>query len=206
MCMQEGRNEGAFFAAFVYMQMELHQWLCPQHYVSLTILVYFQNAHSGGLGLLYVSKRFVHVWVWRCELIAFQERDVHVWLYFTHLSVTLVSVQQGRWGKSVSGEEQNMVAVEFVYEGNMNALATHVYEGCMLNSRVRLCFLSGGRIHANMLPPEIHSVPNPTWHHQLQSSFSVLCPFLALSWDKAQEKWQIHRSLDKFRNSVWENE
>lgn len=76
--------------------------------------------------------------------------------------MTLVSVQQRRWSKSVSGEEQNMVAIEFVYEGNMNALAMDVYEGCMLNSRVRMCFLSRGRIHANMLPPEIHSVPNPT--------------------------------------------
>lgn len=55
-----------------------------------------------------------------------------------------------------------MGAVEFVYEGNMNALAMDVYEGCMLNSRVRMCFFAVGRIHANMLPPEIHSVPNPT--------------------------------------------
>lgn len=59
--MQEGPKEGAFFAAFVYMQMQLHQRVRPQHYVCLTILVYFQTAHSGGLCLLYVSKRFVHV-------------------------------------------------------------------------------------------------------------------------------------------------
>lgn len=76
--------------------------------------------------------------------------------------MTLVSVQQGRWGKSVSGEEHNMGAVEFVYEGNMNALAMDVYEGCMPNSRVRMRFFAGGRIHVNMLPPEIQRVPKST--------------------------------------------
>lgn len=55
-----------------------------------------------------------------------------------------------------------MDAVEFVYEGNINALAMDMYEGCMLNSRVRMWVFAGGRIYMNMLPPEIHSVPNPT--------------------------------------------
>lgn len=49
-----------------------------------------------------------------------------------------------------------MGAAEFVYEGNMKALAMDVYAGCILNSTMRMCFFTGGKICMNMLPPEIH--------------------------------------------------
>lgn len=65
------------------------------------------------------------------------------------------SARLERWGMCISKEERSVGAAEFVYEGNMNALAVDVYAGCMLTSGVKTCFSAGGKIHANLLPREI---------------------------------------------------
>lgn len=48
----------------------------------------------------------------------------------------------------------------------------------MSSSRVRMCFFAVEGLRSW----------DTTWHHQFQSSFFVLCPFCALSWNRAQGK------------------
>lgn len=51
-----------------------------------------------------------------------------------------LSEWEGSRGKSI--RRPHMGAIQFLYEGNMNALTTDVYEGQMSNSRVRMCFFA----------------------------------------------------------------
>lgn len=68
--------------------------------------------------------------------------------------MTSASAGLEMWGMCITKEERSMGAAEFVYQGNTNALAVDVYEGCMLTSRVKMYFSAGGKIHENLLPRE----------------------------------------------------
>lgn len=98
-CIHEGPQD-VFFAAFLYVPWA-HKWPQPWYYMC------FQKAHTGGLCLLYVSKRFL------CDF-----EDVALYLSKTEMCtcpvvleifISDLSMRPGRWAKSISGEDHTQV-------------------------------------------------------------------------------------------------